>query len=317
MELIFNKDGKGSKELKEHLGFLDADFKYKNIKTDIEHATLDLINLIGEETYLEILKIYKKEELTEEEQTLIRYTQLPIAQFAHLAFCANYDLNHSNNGRKIELGADEKIPFAHQIEADNIASRKRGYKALDILLDYLEKIQFNSWINSEIFKEAKNHFISSTKEFKKVFKNFDSRQLFVRLQSAIHDIEMDEIIPVIGHENFNTLLQKKNENDLNTQEKQLVNFIQKAIAFFSLHEAYKTLPVEMFPGTIYNEKGVMSSQARLEVQDYFKLKASSFLEKIMKLNIQKMEEDLLINTEEDIIDPMNMDLMDNGKSINL
>ena len=51
MHILFNKDDQGQKEIKQILGFIDADFNFDNLSTDIALETPYLIEFIGEQTY--------------------------------------------------------------------------------------------------------------------------------------------------------------------------------------------------------------------------------------------------------------------------
>jgi hypothetical protein len=59
MKLLFQTTGTaGNTELKELMGFIDADLKFKNILPDIITSTNDVIDLVGIEVYDKAVALY-------------------------------------------------------------------------------------------------------------------------------------------------------------------------------------------------------------------------------------------------------------------
>lgn len=284
MKLLFNKSSNGNAELKALLGHLDADYKFANLQTDIEHATLDIVKLMGQTTYDKIVSFYEVGSATEDELDLVKKTQLPIAVFAELAFASNNDINTSNNGRKVDLGENEEKPYEWQIARSESNSRRRGYKALDVLIDTLDNYTLAEWDGSDEYKASKEFFIHTTDQMQKVFTISNSRQLYLRLLSFMEDPEQDEVLPIIGETRFATLKVKIVDDTLADDDKLLLKKIQKPVGFRALESAFTVLPVEMFPNGIveYREKGRMASQARAEVLLFFKTHAEKNLRKLQQ-----------------------------------
>ena len=283
MKLLFNKSSNGNAELKSLLGYLDADFKFSNLKIDIEHATLDLIKLIGQTTYDKIVTFYEGTP-TQAESDLIQNTQLPIAVFAELSFASNNDLNNSNNGRVVEIGENQRQPWEWQIERSESNSRRRGYKALDILIDTLDNYGLTEWDDSDEYKASKQYFIYTTYQMQMIFQINNSRQLYLRLLQFMNDPEEDDILPIIGATRYAALKVNILDDTLQSADKQLLKLIQRPVAFKALENAFKVLPIEMFPNGIieYREKGRMTPQAKSEVLLYFKDKAKQHLVKLQE-----------------------------------
>ena len=303
MKLLFST----TQELKNSLGFLDADLSFENFKTDLEHATLDLINLIGKGTYNAIAAYYTNvADYTPtgglptalEMVDLLKKAQDPIAMFANLAIEANTDLSHTNAGRSVKLGSDERQPWEWQINRDNSAQYRRAFKSLDVLINELDILEYTPWLQSEEFKQSKQYFISKTEQFQKIFSIHNSRQLYMRLQPFMEDAEEEHIEPVIGVTKYEALKENILDDDVALEDATLLKRIQKAVAFFALADAFKTLPVEMFPeGLIeYREKGRMTSEARTETMVFFFDKAKYHLSRL-ELLVNEIE-----NVNTDVID---------------
>jgi len=300
MKLLFN----ATTDLKELLGFLDADLTFENFKTDLNHATLDIVKLIGKTTYDRIEAHFSSTDpfvlgadgVTEAEMNeLVTKAQLPIALFANLALESNTDLSHTNSGRTVKVGGDEKQPWEWQIEKDNAAQRKRGYKALDILIDELDSLEVTEWLQSDEFLKSKEYFIHTVDLFEDVYPINKSRQLYLRLIPFMGDSEEEYIEPIIGTTRFDALKENILDAALTVADKKLLKRINKVVGFFALADAFKTLPVEMFPDgiVIYREKGRMSSEARSETMLFFFNKANYHLSKL-EASVSKLD---VVDTE--------------------
>lgn len=317
MKLLFNS----TTDLKELLGFLDADLTFENFKTDLEHASLDITKLIGKAVYNRLEAHFSNTEefvlaedgITEAQlNDLVKKAQLPIALFANIAIEANTDLGHGNSGRTAKVGEYEKQPWEWQINKDTQAQRRRAYKSLDILIGLLDEIELPEWIQSDEFKTSKEHFIYTVAQFDRVYSINKSRQLYLRLLPFMEDAEEEFIEPTIGSERFETIKEEILDSDLTVTDTALLKRIQKVVGFFVLADAFKTLPVEMFPeGTVeYREKGRMTSQARSETMEFFTKKAKSHLNKLEKA-ISKLDA-----VDQDEVDPVT-GLNEGEKFINL
>jgi len=317
MKLLF----KNHQELKNSLGFLDADLSFENFKTDLEHATLDLINLIGTATYNAISAYYEDingyspgqdDPTAEQMSALLKKAQDPIAMFANLAIEANTDLSHTNAGRTVKIGSDEKQPWEWQINRDNSAQFRRAFRALDVLINELDTLSYTPWLQSDEFKASKQYFIYTTRQFDKIYGINNSRSLYIKLQPFMEDAEEEHIEPVIGTTKYAELKENILDNSVPTSDAALLKRIQKAVAFFALADAFKTLPVEMFPeGLIeYREKGRIPSKSRQETMNFFSDKA--------KFHIAKLEDlvNAIENVETDTIDPIT-GIDDGEKFVNL
>ena len=181
MKILFNKSNNGQAEIKLTLGFLDADFTYKNIEPDLKLNTPYLIDLIGKDVYNKIADLYDEtddfdddEEYKALEERLIALSQLYIASFAYLDFAPNNDLSHSNSGRQSRTEENDKAPAFGQLKDDESATRKRAYKALDQIFTILEGKNclnvsitvYKLYFSSRNISEAKKMLFLSTKSIK-------------------------------------------------------------------------------------------------------------------------------------------------------
>lgn len=265
MKLLFNKANAGQAEVKALLGFMDADIKYKNLETDIELNTPYLIEFISEPVYEKIAVFYETDQTgngAEQLKPILKAAQLYILLKAYLDYAANGDIIHSNNGRKIHFGSDQKTPWDWQIMADNASLERRAYKSLDAIIDLLTAAGYNEWKDSDQFKASKSLFLPTTNEFHKIYPINHSGQLYYRLVPFMADIEQEIILSILGEEKF---LQLKAETPSPTSnDGQLLLYAKKITAYRVIERAWRILPEEML-GEKVNYK--ISDKDRADLRD--------------------------------------------------
>jgi len=138
--MLFNKNSLGTAELKVRIGFLYASNEFDNIKTDIEIAEEEIIELIGQAVYDRanahyISASYEKTTPSTAEllnDNLVHHIQLPVALFAYIEFSANRDVSHEDTGRKIKIDSlTEKIPWDWLLERDDASVLRKAHKTTD------------------------------------------------------------------------------------------------------------------------------------------------------------------------------------------
>ena len=258
MKLLFQTTGTaGNTELKELLGFIDADLKLKNLLPDIVTATNDVIDLVGIEVYKKALEAYNDANIADEHKDFIYAIRYPIAVNAYRLHAPSNDLAHTNNGRKMRQDDGEKQAFQWMIDSDNAALEKRYYRALDDLIKFLDRSKvetenaqtlYTIWTNSEAFKATHELMIRTVKEFDTVFP-INSRLLLLKLAPGISDCEQYEIRPRVGDEKLSTLRTKlKSNTDLtDATDIELIRLIRKASVAYSFAWAMPRLSVQLYP----------------------------------------------------------------------
>jgi hypothetical protein len=247
MDLLFNKDGNGSQEVKDLLGWINRDMRFDDLKSDIKLETPRLIEYIGDAAYEEIVTNYELETTPEEYTDIIEYAQLFILCLAYLSYASNNDLQHGNNGRKQYKADNESAAWEWQIKADEGATMRRAYKALDRLIDLLNKESVQEWLDSYAFTKSQNLLIPSTDVFDNIHPIDNSGQLYYRMVPQMESIETEMVNAMLDSDLINRL---KTATDLSADEKLIKLQAQRVTAFHTLSKAYQTFPLEMFPGDI-------------------------------------------------------------------
>jgi hypothetical protein len=258
MKLLFTTTGTtGNTELKELMGFIDADLKLKNLIPDLITATNDVIDLIGDEVYKKAVEAFNNGIIAEEDKDFIYAVRYPIAVNAYRLFSPTNDLAHTNNGRKMRQDENEKQAFEWLLDKDNAAMEKRYYRALDDLIKFLDRSKievetpttlYTIWTSSEAFKATHDLFIRTVSDFDKVFP-LKSRLLLIKLAPGISDCEQYEIRPRVGTEKLNALKQalKSSTPITDAKDLELIRLIQKASVAYSFAWAMPRLSVQLYP----------------------------------------------------------------------
>lgn len=273
MDLLFQTTGTaGNSELKDLLGFIDADLKLKNLMPDIITATNDIIDLIGLEVYKKAVEAYNDGDTAEEDKPLLFSVRYPIAINAYRLYSPSNDVAHTNNGRKMRQDDGEKIPFQWMLDSDNAALEKRYYRALDDLIKFLDRSKvedeltttlYTIWTSSEAFKATQKLFIRTVSEFDDCFP-IQSRLLLIKLAPGISKCEQYEIRPRVSVEKFNTLKSalKSNTPITDATDLELIRLIREASAAYSLAWAMPRLSVQLYPEGVLQHVSSEKSQTQ-------------------------------------------------------
>jgi hypothetical protein len=253
MKLLFVTIGtKGSSELKDLLGFVDADIKIQNIVPDLITATNDIIDLIGKPVYDKVVELYAEGDFEDENNHIIYSVRYPIAVNAYRLFTPSNDLAHTNNGRKMRQDDNEKQAFEWMLDRDNAALEKRYYRALDDLIKFLDNCENTElkdlWKSSDAYKKTHDLFIRTVAEFDSFFP-INSRLLLIKLAPGISDCEQYEIRSRVGAEKLDELKKALKENTPITEAKdlELIRLIRKASVAYSMAWSMMRFSVQIYP----------------------------------------------------------------------
>lgn len=269
MKLLFNIEDKeiSSDEIKDHIGYVDADLSFKNLMPDIITSTNDIKKLIGKEVYDLVHKHYTdglvggvyEYDYEDYNDLILRGTRYPILVKAYSLFAPTNDLSHSNDGRIVRAGENAKAPWQWQIDEDNKAQEKRYYRALDDLIQLLDESKpegyndlqteeqqetiYYKWINSGAYKLSKSLFVNTVDEFNAIF-HIESRLLLMKLAPGMAECERKEILPRIGQEKFTAY---KTTSPTEELSKKIITLIKEATAYYALAWAIPRMSVTIFP----------------------------------------------------------------------
>lgn len=254
--MLFNKDSTGQAELKELLGFLYASTNFSNIKTDIELAEEDMIELIGQGVYDRAKTYYESPNpVSTLNANLVKHIQLPVAYYAEYTYAAHTDVSHGPSGRKIIIDPEnEKLAWEWMLIKDDEAILNKAHKTTDRLIAFLEKNKndISEWNNSDSQKAARRLFIPTTKIFDSIFPIDNSRRFFIKIIPFMDEIERKHIRPVLGVERYDDIKSALQSGDYADPDG-LLSLIRVPIAYLTLCIAIRRLSITLLPNGIFQD----------------------------------------------------------------
>lgn len=257
MELLF----KTTEEVKELAGFLYATTEFDDLKTDLEIATEDVFNIVGESVYERAVKSYSGlgsgsgsgSGSADVDRDLVRLFQHPIALLAVLSFSENTDVSHEADGRKVKIQKDsETIPWQWMLQKDSEAILRKANRAIDRLIAFLDKNveKVDEWKNGDVRKDMLNLFIPSAAIFEDIVPIDRSRSFFLRLLPFIRK-EDDELRVVLGESRYTQIKSAmKDPSSLSDQDKKVISLCREIIAPMCMAKAVRRFSVQMLPNAV-------------------------------------------------------------------
>jgi len=170
----------------------------------------------------------------------IRYV---IALRAYGYYAPKNDLSHTEDGRKMRAQENEKNPFQHMIVDNDEALEKAYYRALNDLMELMEKDEISQWIESEEYQKRKQLIVRKLKDFDDYFP-ISSLLLFHNLVPGLLKCQRKEIVPRITDAKFSALL------DGTLEDTKLKELIKEACIYYALADRMPKLAVTMMPDHI-------------------------------------------------------------------
>ena len=298
--LLFNKSGEGIEELREFLPNLYASIDFNEIKTYLDESTDKLIEDIGKETYQVAAAHYESNDFgsTSSDELklkneLVRLFRVPVSQFAYLEFAPIRDLKDDGNGRRLHVDENSKIPSDRLIDRQEEKIFQRAYRGMDRLIDFLNdnKVTFQDWLNSELYKQRSSLLIPDPKSFDDIFPIENSSWLFLKCL-PFNKQSQDHAIKYIGETRFQSLLTHLPTKAWEGVEEELYNHLSIAIAYSTMAKAYKRLPIRMLPDGMVKmyHSDRNNSKGSLPVDPRERFEVAS--------NLQKEADEALISVQE-------------------
>ena len=230
MELLINS----SEELRQLTGNYYANNDFSKVMGDIEQATEELTELVGEQ----VVKLAADGKDAE----LLKKVQRPIAILATLRLYRKNDLSHEDDGRKFKVSTDgtDKLPWEWQLDRDDAMHLEEYYRAVDALIRYLNKTNLKEWTESDTYIETQKLIIRSGRELNRYFPTEGSERLYLMLVPFIREVQMRTVSRAYG-EKWPELLQEKGD------ETEAHYAASMAVALLAMSAALRRLPLRLFP----------------------------------------------------------------------
>lgn len=265
MRLLFKENVEGTKEIKNLLGFIDADLKVTNMRSEITTATEEIIEEVGANVYSYAERCYYDEPLSEldpesEQQTnetldddflyRIRYA---IILRAYAAFAPLNDLSHTNQGRLMRSDEHQKSPFEWQVVRSDLQLEKKFYQALDSLLRYLDSTNTANWKESSHYKLQQQLLVSSLTDFRNIYE-IDSRYLYKKLIPGLLQAQEHEVKPRVGLDIFTELLKfNQGEQEITSIDPVTLRYAREIMVYHAMAWGLERFNVTLLPDRVVQQ----------------------------------------------------------------
>lgn len=243
--MIFNKDKNGAQELRELTGNYYANNKFDKISGEIELATEELSSLIGDEA-MKLAEKYYTEPDKDADAELVRKVQRPVAILATLRMYRKNDLSHEDDGRKFKMATDnsEKLPWEWQLDRDDALHLEEYYRAVDILIRYLNKKELKEWTDTALYKLSQTLIIRNGEAFDGYFPIERSERMYLMLVPFIREAQMLTVKRAYGSE-WEELLKEKESSETDAHFAAC-----KAVALLAMSMALRRLSLSAIPNGV-------------------------------------------------------------------
>ena len=148
-----------------------ANNDFTKVIGEIELATEELAQLVGSKVIELAENYYLNPEKEGTDTGIVRKVQRPIALLATLRLYQKNDLSHEDDGRKFKVATDgsEKLPWEWQLDRDDALHLEEYYKAVDMLIRYLNDKELKEWTDSDMYKSTQMLIIRNGGSFDTYF----------------------------------------------------------------------------------------------------------------------------------------------------
>ena len=254
--MLFNKYQDGGKELRELLGFIDANTNFDKWLTWINLSLRQITELTGTEILKQAETYYNQNSFgahpEENEYLLVKKFQLTNALFAYVKMIPSLDAGHGNDGRKKGIGENEKELTALEQYKDEANILNLAYEALEDLLIFLEEQRFEAWENAPVKQMLKSLVITKLSEFNEYF-TLNSSRMFFTMLPMIREVQEMKVVPAVTKTRMTALLEAMKAGEPSDEQKELLEIlplVRRPLVLASLALAIKRLPVEVLPDGI-------------------------------------------------------------------
>ena len=247
---------KDLEEIKKYVNSAES-VDFNQLKSSIEDAErMFIIPIISQAQYDDLNDKYTvagNAGLETKEKKLLEKIQNPLARFAYMLWMPEGMIKVTGDG--FQIVSDDKMKTAWQWQTDKLEFKMMtaGYAGIDSLLEFLEsnKADYPLWTASSAFTIFKECFINTAKDFSSRHNIGDSRRVFLKIRDLMKTVEDFYIVPNIGQAYFDALKTSIAEDNVSTDDKKTLEFIQKAVAKLTISKALQERVVDINNNGIY------------------------------------------------------------------
>lgn len=227
-------------DVKAHLN-TNASFEFEQFQPYSSATQRGIINNLFGGDFIDSLDAKFNEPtatLTDKESALIALLQKAIVYISYGENLAAFMVTSTNQGLHI-IKTDTKLPLFRElrIELSDIMC-ELGFNAIEdaakLLYKHADSEEFDAFQNSEEFTHLYKRFITTALDFNRAYPIAYSRRTYEAIKTAMDEVELFVLQPVLGAAYFNTLHERILDDDLLPEDKALMPLIKKAVANLSV-----------------------------------------------------------------------------------
>jgi hypothetical protein len=226
---------KQTAEIKEFL-LTDANFKPESILPFIPLAEKEILRVLGQDQYAELLSYYESASSgIVELDNLLPMVQRPLVFFAFLQSLDILNVVITNNGIAV-VSSSSLVPASEsRVKALRQNIEKNAWDNIEALLEFLEKNidDYPSWVSSDAYAYQYQYLISSATLFNEFVPIKRSRVQFLKMRSAMADVELLKLAPLVSTEMIEELKSQVKSNSISEANSKLLPLLQKSLAYFT------------------------------------------------------------------------------------
>lgn len=203
-----------------------------------------IIPKIGKDLYDELHAAYNGNTLSPIQAELLLKIQKPLAAYAYFDSLALQHAMITDAG--VRRTTTDNMPSAYRWEFDGVKDTlaNKAAQGMEVLLEWLEdnKASFPTYTASAAYAERSRFLLKSAEDFSNQYRLDQKYRTYNALLTIMDDAEQLYVNSMIGAEFFGEL---KLLTSPNTLQKELIGFLKKAIAHFTLYHAFEKNTVTM------------------------------------------------------------------------
>lgn len=229
-----------SEQLRALTGNYYANNDFTKIQGDIEQATDELAELVGQ-------AVIDKADKAEEGDRLRLLVQRPIALLATLRLYQKNDLSHEDDGRKFKVSTDggEKLPWEWQLDRDDALQLEAYFRAVDTLIRHLNDTGLEEWTQTDTCRSLQQLIVRNTRQMQLYFPIQRSERTFLLLAPFVREAQLMTVAPAYG-DGWADLLAE----DIAKGESRAHYAAAMATCLLAVATALCRLPLHLLPGGV-------------------------------------------------------------------
>lgn len=233
---------KTKEDIKRYLGNASNSLEFDDVLPTIEVVEQDVLirEFLGNTLYQSLHTAYKDNAINEPAnahlKALLPFAQRFVSYSAMLSYMSELIVTMQSSGivvTKTDRQESAKMWQVNKLEERYLAS---SFSAGEALFNFLfeNKENYLSWVDSDQFIELTDTMIQSAEEFNRYYFIGRSRMVFSRVKSSLVECQDKYILPAIGTEYLEELIEKTRDNDMDPADTKAAVLIRKALANYTI-----------------------------------------------------------------------------------